>query len=67
MHAHADALEKQRTAYSTEAQKYKDALQRNETMLPFIEAAGRNCVRLAKGDPAEIPGARGEKDTPVMI
>jgi hypothetical protein len=44
MRAYADALEKQSTAYSTEAQKYKDALQRNETMLPFIEAAGRNCA-----------------------
>jgi len=45
MHAYADALETQSTAYSTEAQKYKDALQRNETMLPFIEAAGRNCAK----------------------
>ncbi len=31
------------------------------------KAAGRNCVRLAKGDPAEILGAQGEKGTPVMI
>lgn len=45
MQAHRDALEKQSAAYSTQAQKCKDALQRNETMLPFIEAAGRNCAK----------------------
>jgi hypothetical protein len=42
MQVHADALEKQSTAYSTEAQNYKNALKRNETMLPLIEGAGRN-------------------------
>jgi hypothetical protein len=45
MQARADALQKQSAAYSTEAQKYKDALQRNETMLSFIETAGRNCAK----------------------
>jgi hypothetical protein len=41
----ADSLKKQSAAYSTEVQKYKDALQRSETMLGFIEAAGRNCAK----------------------
>ncbi len=42
MQIHADALEKQSTAYSTEAQQYRNALKRNETMLALIEAAGLN-------------------------
>jgi hypothetical protein len=45
MQVHADALEKQSTAYSTEAQQYRNALKRNETMLALIEAAGRNCSK----------------------
>lgn len=44
MQVPADSLKKQSAAYSTEVQKYKDALQRNDTMLSFIEAAGRNCA-----------------------
>jgi len=45
MQAPADALERQSTAYATEVQKYKEAQLRNETMLPFIETAGRNCAK----------------------
>ena len=45
MQTHADALEKQSTAYSTEAQIDKNALKRNDTLLSFIEAAGRNASK----------------------
>jgi hypothetical protein len=45
MQAHADALEKQSTAYSTEAQNYKNGLKRNDAILSFIEAAGRNSAK----------------------
>jgi hypothetical protein len=45
MRAHADALEKERAAYAAEVQKCRNALKRNETMLRFIDAAGRNCAK----------------------
>lgn len=42
MQAHADALEEESAAYSAEVEKCRNAMKRNETMLPFIETAGRN-------------------------
>ncbi len=45
MQAHADALEKESAAYSAEVEKCRHALKRNETMLPFIETAGRNSAK----------------------
>jgi hypothetical protein len=42
MQIHADALKTQSAAYSTEAQQYRNALKRNESMLALIEEAGRN-------------------------
>ena len=40
--AHADALEEESTAYAAEAENCRNTLKRNQTMLPFIETAGRN-------------------------
>jgi len=45
MQAHADALEKESAAYAAEVQKCRNALKRTETMLPFIETAGRNSAK----------------------
>jgi hypothetical protein len=45
MQAHADALEKESAAYSSEVQNCRNALKRSETMLPFIETAGRNSAK----------------------
>lgn len=42
---HADALEKESAAYSAEAEKCRNALKRNKTMLPLIETAGRNSAK----------------------
>ena len=45
MLAHADVLEKEAAAYSDQLQKCRDALKRNETMLPLIETAARNSAK----------------------
>ena len=45
MQSHADALEKESAAYSAELQSCRNALKRYETMLPFIETAGRNSAK----------------------